>query len=364
MKQPHACLAALACATITIGALLLQALGGKPPPEDFNVALYEMLMANRVTSTEEIVELFEFEQLQWLPIAPPSTNNFLQGEKILPFAPRGFSKDFRSGLVAVETNGITSYPIYVYEDAATRERLILNANADVLSVISQPFDYDPLWYVTETYPSVLFYDGWVTPHEELLKAIHDPARIVAKFKLMTKKEVIEYVWRVSLTLSPVVPVMKAYTGQDDPVTDIHFYEIEKASNGVMVSIVCTNSVTNLDIFVCSSLMDTPYWDLAVNTNLSTNWIEWTDTDEKNVRFYAAGNGSLDSIGDADDDGLAGGREVFMYHTSPTNSDSDSDNLTDYQEVITYNTDPNNDDTNEPTATIIFPTNGMRRVWLP
>lgn len=44
MKQPHACLAALACATITIGALLLQALGGKPPPEDFNVALYEMLM--------------------------------------------------------------------------------------------------------------------------------------------------------------------------------------------------------------------------------------------------------------------------------------------------------------------------------
>ncbi len=316
MKSHHAGLAGLACLIFVIGTLLLQALGGKPPQGNFNQALYEAIMQHKVASPEEIVEHFELEQLQWLPIAPPCTNSFMQGGTILPFDPKDFTRDFERGLVAEENDGVTSYLIYVYEDIVTRDRVILNANAEQVSVVSPPFDYDPLWYVTESYPSVSFHDGWISPYEQMLRNIFEPARIVSSFRLMTQREVEKYVWHISLAPDlPPKTIMSMYSGADDPVNDIHFYDIEKTESGVVISIVCTNSVTNLDIFTCEDLRR-GWWQVAATTNLSTNWVEWLDSsstnDDHTVRYYAAGNGSLDSDGD----NFLDGREYYVYATDP------------------------------------------------
>jgi hypothetical protein len=110
----------------------------------------------------------------------------------------------------------------------------------------------------------------------------------------------------------------------------------------------------------------PWWDLVATTNVnsSTNWIEWLDTSPPELRFYAAGNADTNAETDPDGDGLTWAREMFMYHTSPTNSDSDNDGLNDYEEVINRRTDPNNSDTNLPTVSILFPSNGSEKVWLP
>jgi len=102
MKSRHLGLAGLACLTLTTGVMLFQAMGGKPPQGEFNQTLYESLMVNLVTRPEEIVEHFELEQANWLPVAPPCTNSFMQGATILPFKPQRFPKDFREGLIAEE----------------------------------------------------------------------------------------------------------------------------------------------------------------------------------------------------------------------------------------------------------------------
>ncbi len=363
MSPKRAGIVVCVAAATASGLLLLQAWGRRPRQEEFSKELYVSIMSNRVTDVAGIVAHFEHEQVRWLPLAPPSTNGFLLGEKILPFDAKDFPKEFRRGLIAEEEDLITSYTVYVYEDKASRERVIVNSAGETLATV-EAANTDPLWHAVASYPGVDFYDGWTTPHEEWCKAVSDPARIVARFRLMAKKDVIKHVWRASLTPSATPTPKRMYAGQDDPVIDIHFYEIEKMDGGVMVSVVVTNSVTNLDIFVVDNLLGDPFWDLAVNTNLSTNWVEWLDTATADARFYAAGNGSLDPIGDADGDDLPGGREIFMYHTCPTNSDSDGDNYSDYEEVIELNTDPNNNDTNPPTATIVLPTNGTRRVWIP
>ncbi len=363
MSPKRAGIVVCVAAATASGLLLLQAWGRKPRQEEFSKELYVSIMSNRVTDVAGIVAHFEHEQVRWLPLAPPSTNHFVPGEMILPFDMQDFGKEFRSGLIAEEEDLITSYTVYVYEDKASRERVFVNSAGETLATVKAA-NTDPLWHAVASYPDIDFHDGWVTPHEEWCKAISDPARILARFRLMTEKDVIKYVWRVSLTPAATPTPKRMYAGQDDPVTDIHFYEIEKVDGGIMVSIVCTNSVTNLDIFVCGDLRGYPFWDLGVNTNLSTNWIEWLGTATPDARFYAAGNGVIDSTTDPDDDNLTWAREVFMHHTSPTNADSDLDGHDDDMEVLELNTDPNNNDTNPPTATIVLPTNDTRRVWIP
>lgn len=83
-------------------------------------------------------------------------------------------------------------------------------------------------------------------------------------------------------------------------------------------------------------------------------MDWDSTNTPN-RFYMASNADLDT----DTDGLADGREIYVYGSQPDDQDSDNDGLDDDVEVgASPPTDPSNDDTNAPAITIASPVNNI------
>ena len=359
---------ALVLASILLAAVLDSKDAGDATPP-FNETLFKKLMSGQFTSIEDLVQDYEFQQSCWLFIVPPGDEPWTQPAGIAPFSPDGFPKEFIEALVPDERDGITVYPVIVYEDPVTRDRVVLNAKLDQVASAWPPKDYDPEWFLQELHPDLR--DGKHSEGQvEFLRKLYDPSRIVLRYDLILEEDLIKYVWKRSIEAA----VGEKSGGQmmlmdwgGGSVSNIQFVRIEPASNGVQVTIAYPDDYANdLDVFTCSDLIEF-WWDWADTISVSgTNYVEWTDTGATGVspRFYAAGNAQTNGVTDPDSDGLTWAREKYMYHTCPTNWDSDGDTLSDYEEVISLNTDPNNDDTNRPTAVMVFPPDGYRWVWMP
>jgi hypothetical protein len=347
----------------------------KKPKPQFDVELYNQIMSQQVESSDDIIAEYELQQLDWLPIVPPGPEGYLKQETgLYVFDPSKFSAEFIKGLVPDDSTGITTYPVWVFEDIETRNRVVVNANGDIILSVPPPADYTSDWFILDMYPNL--HDGSFPPEMiEFTEATFDPSRIIAGFKLITKEEVIKYVWQQSVSSQNALAAaagkpgggigpMMMYTGA--PVSHLTFTCIEKITNSVRVTVAYPASYTNkLEIFTCSDLV--PGWFYSAGTtniNPSTNWVEWTDTaggaTNFSPRFYACGNGDLDT----DNDGLKDAQEKYVWHTSATTNDTDNDGITDYQEVIVLHTDPNNNDTNKPIVTITYPTNNFSWEWMP
>ena len=67
--------------------------------------------------------------------------------------------------------------------------------------------------------------------------------------------------------------------------------------------------------------------------------------------------------DSDADGLDDGDEVNTYGSDPLNPDSDGDGINDGTEVA-QRTDPTNPEIAVPVITLVSPTQGEARVWIP
>ena len=368
--EDHA--SALAVSAVLSALVAFAALGedtGFEPAFDHD--MYAGMMATGVSDPGDLIDDYELQQFEYLFIAPPAAEPWIQGGGIRPFDPEGFPDDFVSGLVPVVQDGVTNYPVYVVEDPDTRERVFANANLEEIGAVDPPEDYAPTWFVDCRYPD-LHERGWDEEYIEFITQCYDPSRVIIRYRLMTEAEVIKYVWRASIgaALSALTEGggMAMVSWEGGSVTNIQFVDIEAVSNGVMVTIAYPEGFTNeLAIFTCPDLLG--FWfDWAATTNVSatTNWIQWLDTDATNAgaRFYAAGNATSNGVTDPDSDALLWAWEQYVYHTCPTNSDTDGDGLSDYAEVIELDTDPNNDDTNKPAVQIIFPPNGYRWVWVP
>lgn len=366
------------CLTAILLPLLLLAADSKFEEKSETTLLAEYYLSATVHDLSELTLTFDEQQADWLPIVPPSSDFVLrQDSDFIVFDPKGFPESFTQRLVPEPFDTGWIYPVLVMEDSVTRDRLFFNSNHELIARVPAPFDYNPWWLLEERYPDInngtYTYDRFMS-----LRILHDPARIVLRFPLIERNTLLKYVAKRSFektdkTKEKSVPiVMKAYEGP--PLTNIQFTCTEVVSNGIRLTIAYpwngatwpANSFTNrIEIFHSTNLLGF-WWTTGgvVNVSSTTNWIEWTDTTtgESNatVRFYAAGNGDLDS----DSDLLTDAQEKFMYHSSPTNSDTDGDSISDYTEVISLNTDPCNSDTNKPVAAIIAPTNGMNWVWMP
>lgn len=341
----------------------------------FDKDLYAHYMAHEVKSLGEIVSDFESEQGMYLPIAVPDPEYIhVQSGGIRPFNPKNFSSAFCEGLVPIEEDSIVVYPITVYEDPKTRERVIVNAKNEKIGGVYAPCGYDPQWYVKKQYATTFAVGG---DYADWLVAMYDPSRIVITYKLILEEDLIKRVWTQSIEAAERAEEerggMMMLDWEGESVTNIQFVSIFRTNSYMAVKIAYPDDFTNrLDIFTCdggTGLIDF-WWELAdtVDVNASTNWIIWADTESGNsnvtVRFYAAGNADINAITDPDGDGLTWAREKYLYHTCPTNSDTDADGLSDYYEVMVLNTDPNNNDTNKPMAWIMFPSNGLTTVWMP
>lgn len=337
----------------------------------FDKELYEYLMDNRLASLEDIADSYEIERYFYLPIAPPDPDLYLQQSSeggLNVFNPKNFPEEFIKGLIP-EEGSIPVYPITVFEDKATRNRVVLNANKETIAIIPAPSDYDPLYYIKEEFPSLWNIESWI-------RDSYDPARIIIHYRLIQEKDVLTYLVKTAIEAEQAeklrkekdsggIIIMKAYSGP--PLTNIQITAMERTTNTMQITVAYPypDFTNKLEMFGCTNL--TKYWWTPLgttNVSASTNWVEWSDTSFSNnttyLRFYRAGNADLDS----DSDGLTDAREMMMYHSSPTNTDTDGDGLSDYNEVINLNTDPSNPDTNKPNAIILIPSNNYSWVWMP
>jgi len=322
------------------------------------------LAARTVSGVSDLAALFKAQQATYLRITPPASDFVLrQSCGTVPFDPNGFPDDFLNGLVAETNKGCLVYTVVVAEDPTTRETVFANSQGREIHAIAAATGYDPWWFLESIYPD-LGSDKYSDAQVAWLKACYDPAHVQITVTLLPVVSISAYAAAVadegamaSLALDGVVPLMQ-FSGQ---VSNLQFTAIEVKTNGMLLTLAYPNNFTNrMDIFTCTNLLGA-YWDLAATVNVgTTNWIEWLDSSPPGLRFYTAGNADVDS----DHDGIPDAREVFMYHTCPTNWDSDGDLLSDSNEVFNLHTDPNNGKTNPPTVWLVFPSNNYVKVWLP
>ncbi|MBL7077790.1 MAG: hypothetical protein ISS31_09990 [Kiritimatiellae bacterium] len=316
------------CATVVLAALL----DDTKVENIFNHDLYKALMSREVDSVSDIVEDFEWQQCMFLPVAVPDPDFIhVQSGGLLPMDPARFPDAFVKGLVADKKSSITMYPITVYEDPITRERVILNAEEKKIGGEYASWDYDPLWYVKERYPA---FSWTAVDSSDWLVSLYDPSRIRVTYKLILEDDLIKYVWAQSIAAAQAEELgggMMKSSWEGGSVTNLKFVAADRDSNNcINVTLAYPESYqTNypsmaFEIFTCdggNGLIDF-WWDLGVVTNIdtSTNWVEWTDTETSNayvdVRFYVAA-----ATNDADSDGFTDGYEKYVSHTSETNSDS-------------------------------------------
>lgn len=323
-----------------------------------------------VSGAEDIVAVFRPEQDKFNRLSPPAPGFRLrQPCGILLFGPKALPAGMAAGLIEGEDHGFPVYLLVVAEDPATREIVFANADGKEVYAAKPEPGYDPWAYLRERYPDM---DDGAYPAKtvEYLMQCYDPARVQAAFTLLP----VEYAEKYATALaeeaaaSPDRPgggmAMMRYSGP--PVTNLQFTAIEAQTNGMLLTLAYPDGFTNrVDFFTCTNLVDF-WWDLAATTNVnaSTNWIEWLDGSPPDFRLYAAGNADTNAETDPDGDSLTWAREMFLYHSSPTNYDTDGDGSSDYTEAVLMRTDPCNGETNMPAVSFLFPTNGAERVWVP
>ena len=107
--------------------------------------LYEFHIENQFRDLEEICDAYTAHQENWIEIVPPRMTCLNQPEGVRVFNYRHFPRDFVKGLVPVEKNGITYYPITIFEDGNTRDHVFLNANGSEIYSVPPPEGYNPDW---------------------------------------------------------------------------------------------------------------------------------------------------------------------------------------------------------------------------
>ena len=303
--------------------------GSSKSQAQFDNELYNDLMSPRLESLGDVIDEFEYQQFELMPVLPPGPNGELQQEAgIYAFDPTGFPAEFIKGLVSDYSLGVASCQVWIYEDPGSWNRIIVNSKGEKIASIPPPADYQANWFLLEMYP--LLYSGKYSPDMiAFTEATYDPTRLVVGLRLIAKQDIEKYVGIVSLKKAASSPSgggikpMMMYNGP--PVSNLQFTAIERDTNGIKLTVAYPAAYTNnIDFLTCANLLgDIVWWNLAVTTNinLSTNWIEWTDTEAagSNVtpRFYLAGNPNYDQDGD----GFPDDRERFMYHTDPASSNS-------------------------------------------
>lgn len=324
--------------------------------------------ASVVRNVSDVLSNYSIDQRDVIPVLPPNSNHTLtqSGGLLLVENWSGFPRAFVSSLIPVERDGVIKYPIWVAEDATAtpRKRFILNSADKVIASVAVPADYDPAWWVRETYAGV-------GPDEfRRLLPIFDGSRVIVRYELIDQKNHSKLVSASPEKKSTgTVQPMLLLLGGNGPFDELLFTAIDSATNTTTVTIGCPTNISAIDIFAVdggAGLLDR-WWTLLGSTNVSTNLVTWVDTATnamEGIRFYAAGNAATNSVTDPDGDGIPWAREVFLYHSSPTNSDTDADGLSDYEEVVNLHTDPSNNDTNKPTGSINVPPTGFRWIFLP
>ncbi len=363
MKPTRLTLAAVILASLTALAFATVTTLSEKAKAELAERYAKNLTARAVYSVDDLATLFKERQAVHLHNTPPTPNFvFRLTCGVVPFDIKGFPDEFLKGLVEETEKGCPVYTVVVAEAPNTRETVFANAEGYEIHSIPAAKDYDPWWFLNSIYPD-LDSGRYGSDMIEMIRGWCDPAHIQIELRLLPVEYIDAYAAEMAEAYVPPSgggTVLMRYSGS--PVTNLQFTAIESLTNGMLLTLAYPADFTNrVEFFTCTNLVDA-WWDLAATTNVnsSTNWIEWLDPSPQELRFYAVGNADVDTDGDQ----LTDARETFMYHTLATTNDTDGDGLSDYEEVINRRTDPNNTNTCLPTVSILFPSDGSGKVWVP
>ncbi|MEK7993816.1 MAG: hypothetical protein AAB403_08455, partial [Planctomycetota bacterium] len=291
--------------------------------------LYESYLSMSVACEADIVADYEGRQAWYMSLLLPDASAVLtQGGGIMPVTDwSAFTKDFVGGLVPVERDGITYWPVWVMEDATAepRHRVIINAQNEVIAELPVPKHYDPAWWVKQHYPQL--YDKAIEnaaiEEREQLELFFDGSRLVVRYDLIDAENLIKLASDQVGAAAP--PTEKEGGGvmmlwQGGSVTNLEFVDILPSDTNSTASVMLAypGDFTNrIGIVACTNLLD-PDWTLIITTNpsASTNTITYVDGNSTNIdiRFYHAYDADLDTDGD----GVVDGVERFLDGTDPDN----------------------------------------------
>ena len=294
-------------------------------------------------------------QNQFLPIAPPSEEVYVHSDNgVLPVDWKKFPKDFTKQMYAeMDANGYPIYRVSVFEDRWSRQTVFLNSYGMEVYRLDPEKDYDPYAWQTAYFQleSGEVLDDWS-------RWLYDPAKIAAEFTLIPQVFLSDYLadqraqTALAASIAPVVMTMSFPA----TVTNL-MLAIESTTNATVELEIRwpVNSFTNeLEIFATTDLAG-HIWQVVctdIDTSSSTNflWEDWASTNMP-VRFYIASKADVDTDGD----GLADGREIYLYNSQTNAIDTDADGFSDYEEVTaSIPTDPADDDIFGPGVSIASP----------
>ena len=274
----------------------------------FDQGLYDALYTNQLSGLDALIQAYEqfLPDLLGLSVLPDGSTTTVKqfcGERVFDMA--GFDEDFLNGLVPVVVSNVVTYPIYIYDDPVTGERVVMNANNEAIAVL--PGTNSMMGMMAGSSRSLLGESESFNPSN---------AVVMIGFNLLLPEVLAQWVW-TRANFPPYQAIVRMrLTGAQVELT---------------LNFVTNNTV---EIFRCVDPqgLTAPVWSSAaiIPKPSNTNQIIWTNTlpsATNELCFYAMG----DAYQDRDNDGSADVWESLIYHSDPDNPDSDNDGVLDGDE---------------------------------
>lgn len=297
-----------------------------------------------VDHLEELRDLFEEHQLDWVGLALPGDATLFQNYGlVVPFRTGQLPKKFVRRLVGeYNSDGIPVYGITCVEDFLTRQVVIYDTfnGTELWRLDADPY-HDPFAYLRLKYDlSVLESFEGIDPWEILRL---DSAKVAADFTLVPDAFYADYVLaeeQRKLDSALEASAMPMVMGLPATVSDI-MVGITNSGGAATIQVKWPTSYSNrIEIFSCDNLASNAWKvESGKHTTIGKTEINWTDTDSTNLAFRAYRAGDADT--DTDGDSYTDAREILVYGTSATTNDTDGDLLPDNLEIEKSYLNPTN-----------------------
>ncbi len=298
--------------------------------------------APQIRSIADLLADYDRTSSHLLPILVPFSGlqAFDAGRIITDFENSDMPLDFvkRLATKGFEESGVMTYPVLVRLHPETHDYLIEASDGTLLLTVKRDNDYEPHWYVLNRFADLLAQQ----PSEfQWLSAVHDPARIVGWYKLITPEG--------AQAFDAITAAMRQFERDDGgDIIPLNAYTIEApdslrftgiefgtpGSNDVQMTIGYPSDLRGvaLDIVSCTNLLEW-YWSVLLSTNTAadSDSFSFSLPAVDPVRFFAAYQPDIDTDGD----GIPDGVERFL---SPERTDpNDPNDPANVKGSLTYET---------------------------
>ena len=282
--------------------------------------IFAEMSAECLSGEEHLIEDFNLRQAQSVPVLSPSLKPYYQTFEagVMVFDPKGFSDGFINGLEGERADGIVVYPVTIYEDGKTYERIVVNASGKEIFRKEAPEGYDPLWYVKERMEENSNHEI----HEEHERGaegeIFDARRVVMEYQIIKIEALTEY--SVAQAASQAASGGGRSMGEMSYGSNLlQFVDASWGDNGTSneFTLAWELGTGTIQVIHCPNLLPHAFnWSTLFVTNLPGNTNELVFTHSPSGVLGAIH--AFDVNVDTDGDGVANGEERYLDKTDENN----------------------------------------------